>query len=109
MEMRWNSARDKLRDTDRKYTDYLLRNEEGRKHMRDEGLRYVLPILCGPYAEPLVSLNKDFWLRYPRFGVEGGLEGVTPRVLTPTELVAFLEDAAEQELIAFCEQEGWTL
>ncbi|MBA3388607.1 MAG: hypothetical protein H0U02_04465 [Rubrobacter sp.] len=109
MEMRWNSARDKLRDTDRKYTDYLLRNEEGRKHMRDEGLRYVLPILCGPYAEPLVSLNKDFWLRYPRFGVEGGLKGVTPRVLTPTELVAFLEDAAEQELIAFCEQEGWTL
>lgn len=109
MEKRWNNARDKLGDTDEKYTDYLLRDEEGRGHMRDEGLRYVLPVLCGPYAEPLVSLDEGFWLRYPRFGVEGGLEGATPRVLTPTELIAFLEDATEQELMSICEQRGWTL
>ncbi|MEJ7873053.1 MAG: hypothetical protein WKF67_12415 [Rubrobacteraceae bacterium] len=109
MERRWNNARDKLRDTDEKYTDYLLHNEEGRKHMRDEGLRYVLPILCGPYAEPLVSLDEDFWLRYPQFGVEGGLKGATPRVLTPTELLTFLEDATEPELHSICEREGWIL
>lgn len=109
MESRWNNARDKLRDTDEKYTDYLLRNEEGRKHMRDEGLRYVLPVLCGPYAEPLVSLDERFWLRYPRFGVEDGLEGATPRVLTPTELFTFLEDATEPEIRSICEREGWVL
>lgn len=109
MERRWNSARDKLRDTDQKYTDYLLRNEEGQRHMRDEGLRYVLPVLCGPYAEPLVSLDQDFWLRYPRFGFEDGLEGATPRVLTPTELAAFLEGATERELISFCERHGWSM
>jgi len=109
MERRWNNARDKMRGTDEKYTDYLLHKEEGRKHMRDEGLRYVLPVLCGPYAEPLVSLDERFWLRYPQFGVEGGLEGATPRVLTPTELLTFLENATEPELQAICEREGWIL
>ena len=109
MERRWNSASDKLKDTDQKYTDYLLHNEEGRKHMRDEGLRYVLPVLCGPYAEPLVSLDEKFWLRYPRFGIEGGLEGAIPRVLTPAELFTFLEDATEPELQSFCERESWIL
>jgi hypothetical protein len=109
MERRWNKAREKLRDTDRKYTDYLLCNEEGRKHMRDEGLRYVLPVVCGPYAEPLVSLDEEFWLRYPQFGSEEEPERAVPRILTPTELLAFLEDATEQELTSLCEREGWTL
>ena len=110
METRWNNARDKLRDTDRKYTDYLLHNEEGRGNMFDEGLRYILPVVCGPYTEPLVSLDQEFWLRYPQF--TGSLErpeGAVPRVLTPGELRAFLEDATEQELRTVCEQSGWTL
>jgi hypothetical protein len=109
MESRWNSARDKLRDTDRKYTDYLLRNKKGREHMRHEGLRYILPVLCGPYAEPLVSLDKEFWLRYPRFGSEEGLELAVPRILTPTELLAFLEDVTESELRTICGRGGWVL
>ncbi len=109
LESRWNNARNKLKDTDKKYTDYLLHHDEGRRLMVEEGLRYVLPVLCGPYAELLVSIKEKFWLRYPRFGVEGGLEGAMPRVLTPVELLNFLESATEPELRSICEQEGWIL
>lgn len=107
MERRWNRARDKLRDTDRKYTDFLLRSSEGRRHMLSEGLKYILPVICGPYAEPLVSLEPEFWLRYPQFGSPKVTEGAVPRILTPPELAAFLEDATEQELRTICEQYGW--
>jgi hypothetical protein len=109
MESRWIRAKDKLRDTDRKYTDYLLGNDEGRGHMLGEGLRYILPVVCGPYAEPLVSLEPEFWLRYPPFGSPEVTEEAVPRILTPPELAAFLEDATEQELRALCEQNGWAL
>lgn len=109
LEQRWNNARDKLGDTDQKYTDYLLHHDEGRRLMAEEGLRCVLPVLCGPYAEPLVSLKEKFWLRYPRFGFEGGLEGAMPRVLTPTELLTFIENVTEPELRSICEREGWVL
>lgn len=109
MEKRWNEARDKLKYTDQKYTDFLLGKEEGRDHMLSEGLRYILPVVCGPYAEPLVSLEQRFWLRYPRFRSPEVPEDAVPRILTPPELAAFLEDATELELKTICEQNDWTL
>ena len=87
-----------------------MRTDEGRGHMRDEGLKYILPVVCGPYAEPLVSLDQEFWLRYPQF--TGSLERpekAVPRVLTPKELVIFLENATEQELRTICAHSGWAL
>ncbi len=63
----------------------------------------------GPYTEPLVSLEPEFWLRYPRFGSPEVTEGAVPRILTPPELAAFLEDVTEQELRMICEQKGWGL
>lgn len=110
MEKRWNNAKDKLRDTDQKYTDYLLCHKKGREHMLHEGLKYILPVVCGPYTEPLVSLDQEFWLRYPHFTQSLEVpEGAVPRVLTPRELTDFLEDATEQELRAICERNSWTL
>ncbi len=109
LQNRWERAKEKLRDTDQKYTDYLLCNAEGRRHVRDPGLRYVLPVVCGPYAEPLVSLDDGFWLCRPRFASEEGPLGAVPRILAPTELAAFLEDVTEPELKSICERGGWTL
>ncbi len=110
MEKRWNSARDKLRDTDKKYTDYLLGDDEGRGHMRSEGLTCILPVVCSPYAEPLVSLMGEFWLRpLPLGSPETQVEGSVPRILTPSELIGFLGDVTEQDLKVLCEGNHWTL
>ncbi len=48
-------------------------------------------------------------MRYPQLESEEGPEGAVPRILTPTELLAFLEDATEQELVSLCERKNWTL
>jgi len=80
MENRRNDARDKLKDTDQKYTDYLLGNEEGREYMEEEGLKYILPVVCGSSAEPLVSLKREYWLHYPQFKPPEISEDAVPRV-----------------------------
>lgn len=114
MERRWKLVKKKLRSTDELYTDYLLDRPEGRRHMEAEGLRYVLPVLCGPYAEPVASLKAKDWLR-PPWAVTSAevdrseVEKATARVLTPPELVGFLSTATEEELIRICDTNGWRL
>jgi hypothetical protein len=114
MRRRWQLVKDKLQSTDKLYTDYLLGHPEGRQHMERGGLRYVLPVLCGPYAEPAVSLRPKDWLRPPVAvsSAEVGrleMEKAVPRVLTSPELVDFLSTATEHELSAICERSGWKL
>jgi hypothetical protein len=63
MKRRWDKVKQKLRDTDRYYAGYLLRHPDGRRRMEEEGLRYVLPVVCSPFTEPVASLKPGFWLR----------------------------------------------
>ena len=109
MRRRWDEAKRKLRATDEKYTDYLLHHVEGKKRMEEEGLRYILPVLCGPFTEPVASLNPEFWLRPLSTGsYDESLESL-PRVLSPAELERFLSTASEGELREICEKNGWRL
>lgn len=109
LQKRWNKAKEKLERTDRYYTDYLLCNPAGRNHMETEGLKYILPVLCGPFTEPVVSTNHTFWLRYPAMSPSGSPQESIPRILTPAELERYLSTASEEELVEMCEQHGWTL
>lgn len=114
MKRRWKLVKKKLRSTDKLYTDYLLGHQEGRQRMEEENLRYVLPVLCGPYAEPIVSLRPEDWLRPPSAVTSAEVDRsevgkATARVLTPPELVDFLDTVTEGELIRICERNGWDL
>jgi hypothetical protein len=110
MKRRWEKAKHKLRQTDQRYTDYLLEDVEGKRCMDNVGLRYVLPVVCGPYAEPAVTFEPDFWLRYPSYDAVGQVQApAVPRVLTPMELEYFLVNTTEQELKEICETNGWKL
>ena len=107
MRQRWSDAKKKLRETDEKYTDYLLRHAEGKKRMEEEGLRYILPVLCGLFTDPVASLDPEFWLRpLSTNSYDESLESL-PRILSPAELERFLSTATEEELRAICEKNGW--
>ncbi len=109
MRRRWDDAKRKLRETDEKYTDYLLRHAEGKKRMEEERLRYVLPVLCGPFTEPVASLDPEFWLRpLSTRSYDEAVESL-PRVLSPAELERFLSTASEGELRAICERNRWEI
>lgn len=109
MQRRWEAAKKKLRSTDEKYTDYLLRHPEGKRRMAEEGLRYVLPVLCGPFTDPVASLEPKFWLRLlSTSSYEEALESL-PRILSPTELERFLSTASEGELRAICQRNRWEI
>jgi hypothetical protein len=107
MKRRWRSVKDKLRSTDKRYTDYLLGRPDGRRELEAEGLRYVLPVLCGPYTEPVASLKPEFWLRGPNTETSDEVVKAVPRVLTPPELTHFLATATEAELKEICKRNGW--
>lgn len=109
LQKRWNDAKEKLERTDRYYTDYLLCNPAGRHHMETEGLKYILPVLCGPFTEPVVSVKDEFWLRYPDVNSSNAPQESIPRILTPSELEHFLSTTSEDELIDICQQYGWRL
>lgn len=114
MERRWKLVKKKLRSTDKLYTNYLLDHPEGRRYMEEEGLQYVLPVLCGPYAEPNVTLKPRDWLRPPRAVTSAEVDRsevgkAIARVLTPPELTGFLGTATEGELIRICDANGWGL
>jgi hypothetical protein len=110
MKDRWEKVKTKLRKTDELYTDCLLEHPDGRRCLEKEGLRYVLPVVCGPHTEPAVSFEPKFWLRYPAFDDGGQIQAPPmPRVITPMELVYFLFTTTEQELKDICEREGWKL
>lgn len=109
MQRRWSKAKKKLAATDRYYTDYLLHDPRGKRQMAKRGLRYILPVLCGPFTEPVASLKDEFWLRYPSMHSFDSPEESIPRILTPFELEHFLSTTSEEELIRICEDHGWTL
>ena len=107
MRKRWSDAKKKLRATDEKYTDYLLHHAEGRKRMEEEGLRYILPVLCGPFTEPVASLDPEFWLRpLVTRSYDEAVESL-PRILSPAELKHFLSTTSEGELREICEKASW--
>lgn len=109
MQRRWADAKNKLRSTDDKYTDYLLRHPEGKRRMAGEGLRYVLPVLCGPYTDPVASLEPQFWLRpHSTSSLDEALKAV-PRILSPAELEGFLSSTTEREVREICERNGWVV
>ena len=107
MQRRWEAAKKKLRSTDDKYTDYLLRHPEGKRLMAEEGLRYVLPMLCGPFTDPVASLKPKFWLRPLSTSSYDETLKAVPRILSPAELEGFLSTATEQELRGICEANEW--
>ena len=107
MRRRWDAARKKLRSTDEKYTDYLLHHSEGKRRMGEQGLRYVLPVLCGPFTDPVPSVEPRFWLRPLSTGSYDEALRSLPRVLSPAELEDFLSSATERELREICEANGW--
>lgn len=109
MKRRWQKAKSKLRQTDKLYTDYLLGHPEGRQHMKKEGLRYVLPVVCGHNTEPVASFEPEFWLRRPSVASPEGVEKAIPRILTPPELGGFLATTTEQELKEICQRNDWRL
>lgn len=110
MKGRWEKVKEKLRKTDRRYTDYLLEHPEGRRCLEKDGLRYVLPVVCGPHTEPVASFAPEFWLRGPSFDDGGQVQAPPmPRIITPMELMYFLSTATEQELKDICERGGWKL
>lgn len=107
MRRRWEAARKKLRSTDKKYTDYLLHHPEGKRRMGEHELGYVLPVLCGPFTDPIPSLESKFWLRpLSTSSYDEALRSL-PRVLSPAELEHFLFTATERELRRICEANGW--
>ncbi|MGF1472945.1 MAG: hypothetical protein ACFB50_14550 [Rubrobacteraceae bacterium] len=109
LQRRWSRAKEKLENTDRYYTDYLLCNPGGREHMESEALRYILPVLCGPFTEPVASTENKFWLRYPDMNSFDSPQEAVPRILTPFELEHYLSTTNEDELIEICERHGWKL
>ena len=107
MRRRWEDAKRKLRETDERYTDYLLRHAEGKRRMKEEGLRYILPVLCGAFTDPVASLDPKFWLRpLSTRSYDEALQSL-PRILSPAELERFLSTASEEELRAICEKNRW--
>jgi hypothetical protein len=109
MRRRWSDAKKKLEDTDKHYTGYLLRHADGQRRMEDEGLTHVLPVLCGPFTDPVASLKPEFWLRpLSTRSYEDALESL-PRILSPAELERFLTTVTEEQLREICEKNGWKL
>lgn len=111
---RWNDARRKLRKTDEGYADRLLRDPKSSGFLRGRGVRHVLPLLCSPFAEPVVSDDPKYWLRPPSPVTSAEVDRselgkATARVLTPPELAGFLSSATEAELTRICESNGWGL
>ena len=109
MRRRWDAARRKLRSTDEKYTDYLLHHPEGQRRMREQGLGYVLPVLCGPFTDPVPSLELRFWLRPLSTGSYDEALRSLPCVLSPAELEHFLSTAPESELRGICQANDWEI
>lgn len=111
MARRWDKVKEKLDKTDERYADFLLERDEGKRVMREEGLRHVLPVVCGPHPEPAASFDPRLWLRQPSYDSGGQLRPAppVPRVATPPELAYFFYTATEEDLKWICEANGWSL
>jgi len=102
---RWKAARDKLARTDERYAERLISDPTARGILLKGGIEYVLPVLCGPFPEPVVSLKPRYWLRPPADGAKA--PSAAPRMLEPSELRAFLSGASDDELEGMCRLNGW--
>lgn len=106
---RWRFVKDKLRDTDRKYANKLVEDPTSNEFLRSTGITHVLPIICTPFPEPVVSTRESYWLRSLPEELQNAVSGegfrilqdqsqILPRILTPTELYEFLKTASKAEL-----------
>lgn len=106
---RWRSVRRKLKKTDDHYARALIADPEARRYLKRKGIRFVLPVFCSPFAEPVVSTDPKYWIRHPSQVPPNALPASLPRVVTPPELGPFLDQTTEEELRRICEREGWRL
>ena len=106
---RWRKIRRKLKRTDERYADEVIADPATRRYLVRKGIRYVLPVLCSPFAEPVVSAGDKYWLR-PISGVPAeAVPLALPRIATPPELGPYLDQVTESELRRVCERNGWRL
>ena len=96
VQTRWKDTREYLEKI--KETAQLLAVQRNRSNFSKgmAGIEYILPLVCRPYPEWVLSLDDTYWLRKPHQEAED--PGV-PRVLTPGELRVFFEGMTESELI----------
>ena len=101
--------RRKLKQTDERYAWDLIADLDGRRYLKRKGIRFVLPMFCSPFAEPIVSMDTKYWIRLPSQVPSNALPASLARIVTPPELGPFLEQTTEEELRRICESEGWKL
>lgn len=106
---RWRSVRRKLKKTDEHYARDLIADPEARRYLKRKGIRFVLPVFCSPFSEPVISTDPKYWIRHPSEVPPNELPASLPRVVTPPELGPFLDQTTEEELKRLCEREGWRL
>jgi len=106
---RWRSVRRKLKKTDEHYARDLVDDQEARRYLKRKGIRYVLPVFCSPFAEPVISTAPKYWLRHPSEVPPTALPLALPRVITPPELGPFLDQVTEDELERVCVANEWKL
>lgn len=106
---RWRSVRRKLKKTDDHYARDLIADPEARRYLKRKGIRFVLPVFCSPFSEPVISTDPKYWIRHPSEVPPNALPASLPRVVTPPELGPFLDQTTEEELRRICEIEGWRL
>ena len=63
LKKRWTAARRKLKHTDKRYAAALLADRVARNQLARAGISFVLPVLCGPFVEPVASANANYWLQ----------------------------------------------
>lgn len=106
---RWSSVRRKLKKTDEHYARDLIADPEARRYLKRKGIRFVLPVFCSPFAEPVISMASKYWIRHPSEVPQNALPTSLARIVTPPELGPFLGQTTEEELRSICEKEGWSL
>ena len=106
---RWRSVRRKLRQTDKHYAQDLIADGESRRYLKSKGIRFVLPVFCSPFAEPVISMKPKYWIRHPSEVPKNALPVSLARVVTPPELGPFLDHTTEEELRRICERQDWRL
>ena len=106
---RWQRIKRKRKRTDERYAERVLADPATRRYLARKGIRYVLPVLCSPFAEPVASADPKYWLRHPSAVPPWDPTRALPRIVTPPELGPFLDGVTEAELKTICERNGWRI
>ena len=106
---RGRSVRRKLKQTDEHYARDLIDDDASRRYLKSKGIRFVLPVFCSPFAEPVVSMKPKYWIRHPSEVPRNAVPTSLARVVTPPELGPFLDQTSEEELRRICERQDWRL